>query len=69
MKGLRLISTVVIQVEVATRKAALRAGPAGKKPQAHMAIAAQHSSAVTPAIPMARRWRRAVSFHESFTSV
>ena len=69
MNGLRLISTVVIHVDVATRNAALRTGPLGRNPQTHIAIAAQQSSAVTPAIPIARRWRRAVSFQDSLTSV
>jgi len=68
MNGLRLISSVVTHVEVATRKATLRAGPIGRNPQAHAAIAAQHNSAVTPARPMARHWLRDVSFQASLTS-
>ncbi len=69
MNGLALSSTVVSQVEVATRNATLRAGPFGSDPQANSASAAQPSSVVTPARPIASRCRRDGSFQASLTSV
>ena len=69
MNGLALISTVLTQVVVASRKAIARSGPSGSQTQASMAQTAMVSSVAIPAAATFRRWSRRVSFHTSLVSV
>ncbi|MCY1563388.1 hypothetical protein D9M68_1009630 [compost metagenome] len=69
MKGLRLISRVVIQVALASMKAEVRAGPSGSNDQASSASTASTSSASTPPAPIKSRERRSLTRQASLTSV
>ncbi|MCY1562305.1 hypothetical protein D9M68_996760 [compost metagenome] len=69
MNGLRLITSVVIQVALASMNAAVRAGPSGNSDQASRAMLASSSSASTPPAPISNRARRSLTRHASLTSV
>ncbi|MNP34607.1 hypothetical protein D3C76_1279030 [compost metagenome] len=69
MNGLRLTTSVVIHVALASMNAAVRAGPSGNNDQASKAMHANSNSASTPPAPISNRALRSLTRQASLTSV
>ena len=69
MNGLALITSVVIQLVVASTKNTARKLPSGKTDQANVAQAPMTSSVTMPALATFSLWRRSVKRQVSLVSV